>query len=171
MGDIDLEAMVNMDMQPDINMTKTEGDLQLPEELLEEMQNADVTTITAAAKDMAGFMFDEFVPPVVEKIQGGIGEGIDGIGKGISGVDSGIAEMNSAIGSIDKGRAKLKKGIDGISRGIRGMGEADAGQKQGLAELDKNIGEMRAVIDSGMVPPEKLPEMEGALAGMKAARD
>ncbi|MGN0702449.1 MAG: MFS transporter [Lentihominibacter sp.] len=170
-GDIDLEGMLEMDMKPDIDMTAKQSSLELPEELTEELRNADVTTITEASKDMARYMFDEFVPPVIDEIQGGMDEGILGISNGIDGINSGISELSSGISDIDRGRAKLKKGIDGISRGIKGMTAADAGQKQGLAELDKNIREMQALIDSGRVMPEQLPQLQAALEEMSSARD
>ena len=93
-----LSAMDGMDMGSgmSMNMDMAGGDMELPDELLKGLQNADVTTIVDETKNMAAYMFDASTPAVIKSIQNGIGAGIDGIGTGIDGISRGIAAMEQS---------------------------------------------------------------------------
>lgn len=142
MGDIDLDAMLNMDMNMDMGMTASNKDMELPDSLLKELQDSDVTTITRSTKHMAKYMFCQFTPDVIAEIQDGINEGISGIGDGINGVGTGISGINDGISGISSGQAGIKKGINGISQGIDGM-------SQGIASINSQIKDVKAQL-SGM---------------------
>ncbi|MDO4833963.1 MAG: MFS transporter [Bacillota bacterium] len=139
MGDTDLDSMLNMDMDMDVDMTSAGGDSELPDKLLKELKDADVTTITGSAKHIARYMFGEFTPDVIVKIQGGINEGIDGISKGINGIGSGIAGINEGISGISSGQAGIRKGINGITQGINGM-------QSGIDSIKSRIDDAKAEV-------------------------
>lgn len=165
MGDIDLKEMSNRDMSMDIDMGASGGELELPDELLDELRTSDVTTITKACKDMAAYMFDTFTPDVIADIRDGIGEGIDGISKGIEGVDSGISEMQTAVSEIDSGRAGISRGISGISKGIMGMSAGLAQIKGEITEMNGEISDMNDDI-AGMT--EAVAGVEQAVSGIES---
>ena len=157
-NNIDIDEMLNMNMDMDIDMSKMskEGDVEIPDKLLKELQNSDVTNITVACKDMAQYFYDEYTPDVIEDIQGGIGEGIDGIGEGINGITDGINGIQDGIKGIDSGRAGIKKGINGITKGIKGI-------QSGIKEMDGKISDMQSGI-SGI--QSGITGMQQALDGM-----
>ena len=170
MGDTDIDSMLNMDMSMDVDMSSTDSDFELPDDLLKELQDSDVTTIVGACKDMAAYMFDTNTPDVISDIQDGIQEGIDGIGEGIDGVSSGIKEMKSGIAEMDSGKKKLQSGISGISQGITGMESAIAKQDEAIAGIKQGI----AAAESGAmgpVPQEQIDEMKAKLDELTAARN
>lgn len=173
--DMDMGDMPNLeDMQKiEINMSEMDGDsdFEIPDEILEDLQAADVTTINKSVKKMSNYFFDEMTPEMTEKITNGIDEGIAGmdsaiagmekgiagirkgqagIQKGINGIQSGINAQKKGIKSMKKARAGIQSGIDGIKQGIDGM-------KQGIAGTEAAISQME------FVPPE----MEQELAAMK----
>ncbi|MCQ2546236.1 MAG: MFS transporter [Clostridia bacterium] len=178
MGDTDLDEMLNMDMDMDMDMT-SDSDMELPDDLLKELQDSDVTTITKSSKHMASYMFDQFTPDVISEIQDGIGEGIDGISEGINGVGTGVSGIKDGISGITDGQAGIRKGIAGITKGINGMQsgiDSINGQiktmKNKLAKLKKDRSEMQAAIsgvNTGInALQEQIEKMEGAIAGMNA---
>lgn len=153
MGDIDLDSMLNMDMDMDIDMSSANKDFELPDSLLRELRDSDVTNITVASKDMAKYMFSQFTPDVIIDIQGGINEGIDGIGEGIGGIDSGVAGIQDGISEISSGQDGIRKGISGISQGIVGM-------DQGIAQIKEDISNAKA--DVAQMEKDKA-QMEGLI--------
>lgn len=123
-----------------MDMSDMSGEsIDLPEELLSGLQNADVTTIVSETKSMARYMFETSTSDVVVKAQDGISEGIDGVSDGISGIGEGISGMESGISEMDAAKAELQEGIDGISSGIAGM-------EAGLATQDAVISTMEMIL-------------------------
>ena len=172
MGDIDLDAMLNQDMDMDMDMASANKDFKMPDKLLKELQDSDVTTITKSTKHMAKYMFSQFTPDVISDIQGGINEGIDGISEGIGGIGDGVNGINDGISGISNGQNGIRKGINGIQSGIDGiqsgineMKEKKAGLEKAitglqfvkgkLADLDKEIAELSGLIEAETDPTEK----------------
>ena len=139
MDEMSFDGSMKMDMD-----SMSDGDMELPDDLLKGLQNADVTTIADETKEMVVYMFDTNTSPVITDIQEGINEGIDGIGEGIEGIGKGISGMKSGLSQMSAGKAKLQKGIDGVSQGIAGM-------ESGLAQQDKAIAALEAML-SGKMP-------------------
>ncbi len=159
-----LSQMDNMDMSSmSMDMSSMEGDgIELPDEILSGLQNADVTTIVGETKNMSNYMFDNILPDVLVKAQDGINEGIDGIGEGIDGIGQGIAGMESGVTEMDAGKAELQEGIDGVSQGIAGM-------ETGLAQQDEVISAMEQILAGDIIGGvKKLSSMDtsGAPEGM-----
>ena len=184
--DMDMGDMPSLDEMKTvkIDMTNTEdSDFEIPDEILDEMQSADVTNINDSVKHMAEYFFDEMSPEMTEKITDGIDKGIDGIGDGIS-------ELESGISGIKKGRDGIQKGIDGISKGINSNVKKRSGMKASRDEMNQGIKGVQDAL-SGMKPvydafsqipePARTPQqnelistyetMQGKLAGMLQARD
>ena len=134
-----MDSMSSMDM--DMSSMSGEG-MTLPPELLDGLQNADVTTIVDETKNMVGYMLGE--DGVVGMVQSGINEGIDGIGEGIDGIGKGIDGMQSGIDEMEEGKAELQKGIDGVSQGIAGM-------EKGLAQQDEVIAAMEQILSGDII--------------------
>lgn len=88
MGDMQiprLSDMTTMKMQMSGN---EDNSYEMPPDVLERIQNSDVTTITENTKYLVKSMFDEMAPMVVGKITSGIDAGIDGISKGLENMPS-----------------------------------------------------------------------------------
>lgn len=158
------EQDIDMGDMPDLNSMKTikidmsnteNSDFEMPDEILEEMQTADVTTINDSVKHMANYFFGEMSPEMTTKIT-------DGIDQGIASMDNAIAEMKTAISDMKKGQAGIQKGIDGISKGINKNKKKRSEMKDSRTQMDQGIAGMQKGIDS-MQPMydvfSQIPEM------------
>ncbi len=121
----------------EINMSD-DSDYEMPDDLIKLMQNSDVTTITANAVTLAERMFAEMTPEVIDKIQNGIGKGIDGIAAGKTQIEDAVKQM--------------EKGETGIAQGITGMEQAIKEQKAALEQLQM-ISKMFAQMGNPALPP------------------
>ena len=90
---MDIKSMLNMKMDMSAN-----SNFELPEELLAELQEADVTTIDKSAKDTAEYMFSM----IQEKA-------IGGIDKGIAGMEAAAKQMGSMDMSKMGGKIDMSK--------------------------------------------------------------
>lgn len=86
MGDMEMPDLSNMGQMDMSSMSSGDSSFEMPAELLDEMQNSDVTTITDTTVKMVSTMFDQMTPPVIEKITTGIDAGINGINAGLEGM-------------------------------------------------------------------------------------
>lgn len=129
----DLSSMTKMQ----INMNGN-SDFKMPADLIELMQNSDVTTITANTVTLTDRMFAEMTPDVIKKIQTGIGKGIDGIA-------AGKTEMEDAI-------KQMEEGVKGIEQGIAGMEQGVNAQKAALERLE-TVSNMFKQMGNAALPP------------------
>ena len=115
------------------------GGGRLPPEIATRLRNADVTTIVDDLKALSSTMFELKTPAVIEKITGGLGQGLIGI--------------DQALASMDKSAA-------GLSGGMKGLDSALAGMDAGLAGID-------AALSRAKAPPqiEALKAQRAVLAG------
>ena len=148
----DLDSMTTVDI--DVN-----GGGDLPDDLVELLKTADVTTITERTKIVAGRMFDEQTPSVIADIN-------DGVNTGISSLEDATKELEKSEKKVAKAAKGLTKGIngmreakDGMTSGITGMTKAIAGMDKGLAGTKKAINGMTTGID----------KMKAGLAGLDQA--
>ncbi len=117
-----------------IDMSSTgNSDVKIPDSIMKDLKNADVTTVTRSVKSMAKYMFDQMSPEITDKIYSGIDEGI-------SGVDSGIAKMDSSI-------AKMKSAKTGMTKGISGMNTAVTKQTAAISKMKKARASMQKGYD------------------------
>lgn len=148
--DMDMGDMPDLDEMKTIKIDMSDtsdSDFEIPDEILDEMMNSDVTTIMNSVKHMSEYFFDEMQPEMTAEIN-------DGIDKGIAAMNDAVSEMQKGIDGISKGRRGIKKGIDGISsaikgqtKGVNGMKQGRAGIQQGIDGIQKGVDGMRAGLD------------------------
>jgi EmrB/QacA subfamily drug resistance transporter len=115
-----------------IDISVTGNDAALPDDLVDLLKTADVTTITERTKTVAQRMFEEQTPSVIADIT--------------DGVNTGLASLDDAEAEVQKAHTKLVKAIEGVTKGIDGMTKAARGMRKGIAGMDKAI----TGIDSGL---------------------
>lgn len=157
----------------------TSGDATLPEDLLNDLQSADVTNIVVRVKSIADYMYKTNVTPdVVKAATGGVQKGIDGMSAGLSELDKARSELEAKLAEaiakkaeLDRNIADMDEGILGVKRGISGLESAMAtlqGQRGDTAarkmELEKKLTDMQAA-QTGM--REGAAGLEQAVAGMR----
>lgn len=76
-----------------MSMDSGDSDYEMPAEILENLQNSDVTNITDNTVLLVESMFSDMLPAMEEKITSGIEAGIDGIGSGIEGMEKTMSQM------------------------------------------------------------------------------
>ena len=153
----------------------------LPPEIATKLRNADVTTIVEDLKTLSTTMFDLKTPSVIEKIRGGISQGLAGLdkalvgmdtsasqlGAGLKGIESAIAGMNAGLAGIDGAlahakappqiealkaqRAILAKNRDDLAAKKAGMTAGSVGLASGKAHLVE-IRSTMAILDGDIVP-------------------
>lgn len=129
----DLSSMTKME----INMSGDSG-YKMPADLIELLQNSDVTTITANTITLTERMLKEMTPNVINNIQ-------SGIDKGIVGIAAGKEQMQDAI-------KKMQEGEKGIEQGIAGMEQAVKAQKTALERL-LSVSKMFESMGAPALPP------------------
>ncbi len=122
----------------DMNFDMT-GDTTLPDDIVKDLQSADVTNIVEKTKKIADYMFDKNVPSVVVKIQDGVQKGIDGMSTGLTSMDSTIKEMGDGVSGMDKAIEGIQKPIDSMSKAVNDMTKAVDGMTQGIDGMKKGI--------------------------------
>lgn len=130
MGDMEmpkLSEMTTMEIQMSGN---GDSSYEMPADILDKIQNSDVTTITDNTVELVERMFGDMSPNIIAQITEGIDAGIKGIDSGVAGIDKGLAEM--------------QEGYDGIGQGINGMNTAIAAQDEALAQLQNAIDMLRS---------------------------
>ncbi|MCQ2567414.1 MAG: MFS transporter [Mogibacterium sp.] len=121
-----LENMPDMSEMTSVKIDMGNSDYEMPADLLEMLQNSDVTNIVGNIKILVDRMFDEMVPGVLAEIDGGIA-------KGISGMENGRSKLLNAVGEMQKGYNGIGKGIDGMKQGIDGI-------NAGIKQLKNSVG-------------------------------
>lgn len=90
------------------------GSLEIPDNILEELQNADVTTIVGDAKDLASALFDKMKPTVTHNIDQGLDKGLDGINAALSEMNAKLASMQQAAQAAGPAASSLQAGIQAL---------------------------------------------------------
>ncbi len=153
------------------DMTKMEitmegdSDYEMPADLLEQLQNSDVTNISDSTKALVQRMFEDMSPKIVDSINGGIDEGIKGI-------QTGVSELEKAIVQMQEGYDGIGSGIDGMSQGVSAQDKALKQLRQAekmLRSFENGIPEGMSLLD--FIPAEAKNAMpEQSLAMIKNVR-
>ena len=161
-----------------IDTTSGSGE-SLPDDLLDLLKTADVTTIVDRTKQVAEYQFGKQTPSVIADITDGVNTGLaslasaqadvtkahDKLVKAVKGVDAGITGMTKAAKGMRSGIAGMTKAIAGMSSGMAGTDKAIAGIEKGIAGLSKGI----AGLDQAIAGQQAgLSQLEAALAGAPA---
>ncbi len=149
----------------DMNFDMT-GNTTLPDDILKDLQSADVTNIVEKTKKIADYMFDKNVPSVVVKIQDGVQKGIDGMSSGLTSMDSTIKEMGDGVAGMDKAIEGIQTPIDSMTKALTDMTKAVDGMTQGIDGMKKGITGLETAI-TGM--EQGLKGQNTALTQMKKA--
>lgn len=137
LANINIPDLTSM-QKVEINMNSN-SDFEMPKEMIEMLQSADVTTITEDTKTLSDYMFTKMTPKIIKQIQDGIDQGIDG--------------MSSGLTDLDQQITKMQEGYDGLSKDIEGMEKAVASQEKALLQLKQ----IRSLMSSQPVQTSAMP--------------
>ena len=183
----DLSSRTTIDIDSD-------GEGQLPDDLVELLKTADVTTIVARTKTVAERMYQQQTPAVIADIRSGVETGIDQLGgvdddlaatrtkmtknlakmdaglakmaKGLAKLDRTVASMGTAIGKQTRAINGMTQGIDGMTKAIAGLNTARAKQAKGIAGMTKGLAGLDAAI-AGVSKP--IAGIDAGIRGVDAA--
>jgi prefoldin subunit 5 len=160
-----------------------DSNIEISDEMMQLLQNSDVTTIVDNMKIFSADMFDQIIPDILKEVD-------SGIAKGINGVNTGCSEINSAISQMQEGYDGIGEGITGIKKGISQIKEAKKQLKnvrEGLESFASDtlpngmsIADLIPEDVKGNIPPETLSSLDEIksrsqlaqqIAGMQAAFD
>jgi EmrB/QacA subfamily drug resistance transporter len=163
-----------------INIDTTSGTGEsLPDDLLDLLKTADVTTIVDRTKQVAVYQFGKQTPSVIADITDGVNTGLESLAsaqtdvakahdklvKAVKGVDAGITGMTKAAKGMRSGITGMTKAITGMDKGLAGTGKAVAGVQKAISGMDKGI----AGLDQAIAGQQAgLAQLEAALAGVPA---
>ena len=135
------------------------GDYEMPAELLTLLQSSDVTTITENTKTMAEAMFAQMEPGLLEKIQGGIEQGIAGVQTGQAQMQAAKEQMLARAGGMPAAE-HAAEAMDGTIQELATLvtqmqaldeaipGAFDAALSGYLSEIDSRSDEIEAAFQS-----------------------
>lgn len=110
------------------DMKNSDSKIEISDDMLQLLQNSDVTTIVANMKTFSSEMFDQFAPDLLSQIDSGLGKGMDGIATGRN-------EINTALSQMQSGYNGIGTGITGIRNGISQMNTAQTQLKNARTSL------------------------------------
>ncbi|MGN0038223.1 MAG: MFS transporter [Coriobacteriales bacterium] len=106
----------------DMGSAGSKYDVSVPDSILEEMQDSDVTTIVGTCKDMSLEMFSQIRPQIE-------GEAIEGVDTGLKKMGEGLDEMDDAIAELKGSMSEMKASIAENEGKLASMKEAQAAMK------------------------------------------
>ncbi|MFT4295707.1 MAG: MFS transporter, partial [Micropruina sp.] len=162
-----------------INLDLTGGG-ELPADLVELLQNADVTTIVPVTETVARRMFAQHTPAVIADITSGVETGITQLGtvrhtlastradmtRKLRSMTTALAKMRTALVRMDRSVRKLDAAETSMTAGINRMGRAVTGLDKGIAGITKaRVKQAKAI--AGMT--KGLAGLSRAIAGVRKA--
>ena len=154
-----LSSYTTMGVQMDGN--NPDFDVEVSDELLQEMQDSDVTTIVATCKDMATEMFGQIKPQLVEKATGGIDKGIEAMQGGLNEMDDALEGMQEAL---DKMAAMSVAGAMGAMDDAKSAGAMGA-----MSANNPSVSDMKDAVDEMKDARNELADTISKLKEAKAA--
>ena len=174
--DLDAGQTIEIDMN---------GGGSLPDDLVEQLRTADVTTIVDRTKSVAKAMFATQTPATVNDITDGVNAGIGGVdaattklddtasdmADGLAEMDASLEKMTASLADMDAKLKEMKATSADMAKGIAGLDKAIAGMTSGIAGLDKAV----AGVSAGVTGLDKairekyrdalvsLPQIQGAV--------
>lgn len=138
----------------------------LPNDLLEELKTADVTTIVERTKQVATYQFAQQTPSVIADITNGANTGLNSLADAKAQLNGSHAKLVNAVKGIDKGIAGMTKATEGMRSGVAGMTKAITGMDSGLAGTGKAIAGIEKAISGASAG---ITGLDRAIAGQQAA--
>lgn len=159
---------------PDLTRTTIEvdpsGGGELPADLVDLLQSADVTNITERTQIVASRMFAENSPATISDIESGIDAGIAGVENGLKSTGKarkemadGLSDMDSKLAEMTEGMAKIDASIAEMTKGIKKMDDSLAGMTNGISKMGATIPQMTSGISK---MGKALAGMDSGIAGM-----
>ena len=130
MGDMEIPKLSDMSsMEMDMNMSNNEDtSFEMPAELLDKLQNSDVTTITDITVEMVDTMYTQMTPTILDKINTGIDAGINGL-------NSGIESMESMTGMMQGASDSDAMDMDAMTKMMEGTSDSDTMDMGAMAKM------------------------------------
>jgi len=111
-GDVELPDMstVNIGEMQDSG----DSDIEISDEMMQLLQNSDVTTIVDNMKIFSADLFDQIIPDILKDVDSGLAKGTDGINTGRNEILNAVAQMQEGYEGIGEGITGIKDGISQI---------------------------------------------------------
>ncbi|WP_416201219.1 MAG: hypothetical protein ACFWUD_03210 [Thermocaproicibacter melissae] len=122
------------------------GNVEIPDDVLELLQTSDGTNITERTKIFASRMFDITTPSVIAKIQSGVQTGIDSVQSASEELNTSLNDMQKAKTGIETGISQMEKAVSGIDAGINGVTQAISQQKKALTYMNETYTKMTTMM-------------------------
>ncbi|MEE8721686.1 MAG: MFS transporter [Eggerthellaceae bacterium] len=135
--------------------------VELSDDLLQEVQNSDVTTIVDTCKDLSVAMFAQVRPQAEQKAQDGIAAGIDAIDGQIAAID---ATLEAQGAGADAGDATMA-GASAMT-GDTGAGASAGAGGQSAMTSGAAVAQMVAARDAMQQTADELQAVSDAIPGM-----
>ena len=130
----------------EMNGENSEPDVEVSDELLQKMQNSDVTTIVSVCKEMAVEMFEQVKPTLTANAT-------EGISAGITVMQSGLNEIDAALEKMQQ-MANIPEGINNAGApasstendGVDTTASATPSISSAIAQLEETRNELASTI-------------------------
>ena len=146
----ELSSYETMEVQMDGD--DSDFDVEVSDEMLQKMQDSDVTTIVDTCKDMTTEMFEQIKPQLIDKATDGVSAGIDA--------------MRDGFGDMDEALDEMKRARDAMSNAMSGM---PAGDTEGMgatsSDMNSAYDELKAARDDLADTIAKLEDVRAAIPG------
>ena len=151
---VDIPKLADMShIELDMSSAGSDYDVEVSDEMLEKMQDSDVTTIVGVCKEMSAEMFAQIRPQIEEEALEGVDIGLEKMGEGLGEMDDAIAELK---GSMSEMRASIAENEDKLA----GMKAAQAAMEEAQQAANSQHG--------GAMPGMGSSAGAGDMAGMGA---
>lgn len=97
LGDVDIPSLASLTvLEVGMDGAGSGPDAVIDEGVLQELRDADVTTIVAACKNLSASMFEQMKPELIAQAQEGMEEGIASMRSGLDEMDASLGQMRAA---------------------------------------------------------------------------
>lgn len=122
---VDIPKLADMShIELDMSSADSEYDVEVSDEMLEKMQDSDVTTIVGVCKEMSVEMFAQIRPQIEEEALEGVGTGLKKMGEGLDEMDDAIAELKGSMSEMKANIAENEDKLAGMKAAQAAMEEA-----------------------------------------------
>lgn len=158
-----------------MNSEGSDFDVEISDELLEKMENSDVTTIVGVCKEMTSDIFSQVKPKLISQATEGMESGLvtmqekaQEMHDGLNDMQDGINEMNTGLNELSSSISEMDSNISDANNKISTMKSALAGIKEGINQMQGQIASMKQSLTSPGIPDEKKTEVQAAIDQMNA---
>lgn len=140
--DLDIPKLSSYEtIEVDMDGSNPDFDVEVSDEMVQKMQDSDVTTIVDTCKEMSAEMFNQVKPKLIVKATDGIDKGIEAMQGGLDDMDDAISEMENGLNEMDANIPQMQGGLDEMDGQLYQM-------QSGIDEMDSQIAQMQAALDA-----------------------